>query len=66
MGEYFDEHTTAGSKAWLRAMFTGPIEAVPQNLALGLIVGDSNGLGVKPATISDAYAANKTLGKTVD
>ena len=67
MDEYFDEYTIHSSKAWPKAMFTGPTEATPQNLAPGLIVaGDANGLGMEPAAISGVYAANKILGKTVD
>ena len=42
-------------------------EALPQNLAPGLIMtGDVNGLGMEPAAISGIYAANKIIGKTID
>jgi hypothetical protein len=67
MGKYFERYVIIGKKAWPKAMFTGPTEPVPQNLAPGLIVaGDANGLGMEPAAISGVYAANKILGKTVD
>ncbi|WP_283170661.1 NAD(P)/FAD-dependent oxidoreductase [Curtanaerobium respiraculi] len=67
MEKYFERYEIQGRKAWPRAMFTGPTEALPQNLAPGLIMaGDHNGLGMEPAAISGIYAANKVLGKTVD
>lgn len=67
MDKYFEEYEIIGSKAWPQAMFTGPADATPQNLAPGLIMaGDVNGLGMEPAAISGVYAANKILGKTVD
>lgn len=67
MSKYFERYEIIGMKAWPKAMFTGPTEPVPQNLAPGLIVaGDANGLGMEPAAISGVYAANKILGKTVD
>ncbi len=67
MNAYFERFEILGKKAWPKAMFTGPTEPVPQNLAPGLIMaGDANGLGMEPAAISGVYAANKILGKTVD
>ena len=67
MEEYFDEYTIAGKKYWDHALFTGPCDATPQNLAPGLIMaGDVNGLGMEPAAISGVYAANKILGRTID
>ena len=67
MDKYFSEYEIIGKKHWPQAMFTGPTEALPQNLAPGLIMaGDHNGLGMEPAAISGIYAANKVLGKTVD
>lgn len=56
-----------GKKYWEYALYTAAHEALPQNLAPGLIMaGDVNGLGMEPAAISGIYAANKILGKTVD
>lgn len=67
LDEYFDQYTIHSSKAWPKAMFTGPTEGTPQNVAPGLILaGDANGLGMEPAAISGVYAANKILGKTID
>lgn len=67
MGKYFEEYEIVGKKFWPQALFTGPAECVPQNLAPGLIMaGDVNGLGMEPAAISGVYAANKVLGKTLD
>lgn len=67
MEKYFEEYEIVGKKAWPKAMFTGPTEPVPQNLAPGLIMaGDANGLGMEPAAISGVYAANKILGRTAD
>lgn len=67
MGKYFEEYEIIGKKEWPKAMFTGPTEPLPQNLAPGLIMaGDHNGLGMEPAAISGVYAANKILGKTID
>ena len=64
---YFDEWEVIGKKHWPEALYTQAHEAVPQNLAPGLIMaGDVNGLGMEPACISGIYAANKILGKTVD
>lgn len=66
MEKYFEEYEILGKKEWPQAMFTGPTEALPQNLAEGLIMaGDHNGLGMEPAAISGVYAANKILGKTI-
>ncbi|WP_350454027.1 NAD(P)/FAD-dependent oxidoreductase [Slackia heliotrinireducens] len=65
--EYFDEWEVIGKKYWEYALYTAAHEALPQNLAPGLIMaGDVNGLGMEPATISGIYAANKIMGKTVD
>ena len=67
MDKYFSNYEIIGKKHWPQAMFTGPTEALPQNLAPGLIMaGDHNGLGMEPAAISGIYAANKILGRTVD
>lgn len=67
MGKYFSDYEIIGKKHWPQAMFTGPTEALPQNLAPGLIMaGDHNGLGMEPAAISGIYAANKILGRTID
>lgn len=67
MGKYFSDYEIIGKKHWPQAMFTGPTEALPQNLAPGLIMaGDHNGLGMEPAAISGIYAANKVLGRTID
>ena len=67
MDKYFSSYEIVGKKHWPQAMFTGPTEALPQNLAPSLIMaGDHNGLGMEPAAISGIYAANKILGKTVD
>lgn len=67
MDKYFEEYEIIGKKHWPQAMFTGPAEVQPQNLAEGLIMaGDVNGLGMEPAAISGVYAANKILGKTLD
>lgn len=67
MNEFFDNHEIIGKKFWPQALFTGPTDVVPQNLAPGLIMaGDVNGLGMEPAAISGVYAANKILGKTID
>ncbi|MBQ9002349.1 MAG: FAD-dependent oxidoreductase [Eggerthellaceae bacterium] len=67
MDKYFSDYEIIGKKHWPQAMFTGPTEALPQNLAPGLIMaGDHNGLGMEPAAISGIYAANKVLGRTVD
>lgn len=67
MSKYFSDYEIIGKKHWPQAMFTGPTEALPQNLAPGLIMaGDHNGLGMEPAAISGIYAANKVLGRTVD
>lgn len=64
--EYFDEWEVIGKKYWEYALYTAAHEALPQNLAPGLIMaGDVNGLGMEPAAISGIYAANKILGKTV-
>ncbi|MGI6104761.1 MAG: FAD-dependent oxidoreductase [Raoultibacter sp.] len=64
--EYFDSWEVLGKKYWEHALYTAAHEALPQNLAPGLIMaGDVNGLGMEPATISGIYAANKILGKTV-
>lgn len=65
--EYFEEWGVIGKKYWEYALYTAAHEALPQNLAPGLIMaGDVNGLGMEPAAISGIYAANKILGKTVD
>ena len=65
--EYFDEWTVLGKKYWKYALYTEAHEALPQNLAPGLIMaGDVNGLGLEPACISGIYAANKIMGKTID
>ena len=65
--EYFDEWAVIGKKYWSHALYTAAHEALPQNLAPGLIMaGDVNGLGLEPACISGIYAANKIMGKTVD
>lgn len=65
--EYFDEWEVLGKKYWQYALYTAAHEALPQNLAPGLIMaGDVNGLGMEPACISGIYAANKIMGKTVD
>lgn len=67
MDKYFSDYEIIGKKHWPQAMFTGPTEALPQNLAPGLIMaGDHNGLGMEPAAISGIYAANKVLGRTID
>ena len=64
---YFDEWEVVGKKYWEYALYTAAHEALPQNLAPGLIMaGDINGLGMEPACISGIYAANKILGKTQD
>lgn len=64
---YFDEWEVLGKKYWEYALYTAAHEALPQNLAPGLIMaGDVNGLGMEPAAISGIYAANKILGKTAD
>lgn len=64
---YFDEWEVLGKKYWEYALYTAAREALPQNLAPGLIMaGDVNGLGMEPAAISGIYAANKILGKTAD
>lgn len=65
--DYFDEWEVIGKKYWEYALYTAAHEALPQNLAPGLIMaGDVNGLGMEPAAISGIYAANKILGKTQD
>lgn len=65
--DYFDEWEVLGKKYWEYALYTAAHEALPQNLAPGLIMaGDVNGLGMEPAAISGIYAANKILGKTQD
>lgn len=65
--EYFEQWEVIGKKYWEYALYTAAHEALPQNLAPGLIMaGDVNGLGMEPAAISGIYAANKILGKTVD
>lgn len=65
--EYFDSWEIIGKKYWKYALYTQAHEALPQNLAPGLIMaGDVNGLGMEPAAISGIYAANKILGKTID
>lgn len=65
--EYFEEWEVIGKKYWEYALYTAAHEALPQNLAPGLIMaGDVNGLGMEPAAISGIYAANKILGKTAD
>ena len=65
--EYFEQWEVVGKKYWEYALYTAAHEALPQNLAPGLIMaGDVNGLGMEPAAISGIYAANKILGKTVD
>lgn len=65
--EYIDGWEIIGKKFWPYALYTQAHEALPQNLAPGLIMaGDVNGLGMEPACISGIYAANKILGKTVD
>lgn len=65
--EYFEEWEVIGKRYWEYALYTAAHEALPQNLAPGLIMaGDVNGLGMEPAAISGIYAANKILGKTVD
>lgn len=65
--DYFDEWEIIGKKFWPYALYTQAHEALPQNLAPGLIMaGDVNGLGMEPACISGIYAANKVLGRTVD
>ena len=65
--DYFDEWEVIGKKFWPYALYTQAHEALPQNLAPGLIMaGDVNGLGMEPACISGIYAANKILGRTVD
>lgn len=67
LDEYFDEWEVLGKKHWEYALYTAAHEALPQNLAPGLIMaGDVNGLGMEPAAISGIYAANKILGKTED
>ena len=65
--KYFEQWEVIGKKYWEYALYTAAHEALPQNLAPGLIMaGDVNGLGMEPAAISGIYAANKILGKTVD
>lgn len=65
--KYFEEWEVIGKKYWEYALYTAAHEALPQNLAPGLIMaGDVNGLGMEPAAISGIYAANKIMGKTVD
>lgn len=65
--EYFEEWEVIGKKHWEYALYTAAHEALPQNLAPGLIMaGDVNGLGMEPAAISGIYAANKIIGKTID
>ena len=65
--QYFEQWEVLGKKYWEYALYTAAHEALPQNLAPGLIMaGDVNGLGMEPAAISGIYAANKILGKTVD
>lgn len=65
--QYFESWEVLGKKHWEYALYTAAHEALPQNLAPGLIMaGDVNGLGMEPAAISGIYAANKILGKTVD
>ena len=65
--DYFDEWEVIGKKFWPYALYTQAHEALPQNLAPGLIMaGDVNGLGMEPACVSGIYAANKILGRTVD
>ena len=65
--QYFESWEVLGKKYWEYALYTAAHEALPQNLAPGLIMaGDVNGLGMEPAAISGIYAANKILGKTVD
>lgn len=62
--EYFTEWKVIGKKFWPYALYTAAHEALPQNLAPGLIMaGDVNGLGMEPAAISGIYAANKIMGK---
>lgn len=64
---YFDEWEVLGKKYWPYALYTAAHEALPQNLAKGLIMaGDINGLGMEPACISGIYAANKIMGRTED
>ena len=64
---YFDEWEVLGKKHWEYALYTAAHEALPQNLAPGLIMaGDINGLGMEPACISGIYAANKIMGRTQD
>lgn len=65
--ESFEEWEVIGKKHWEYALYTAAHEALPQNLAPGLIMaGDVNGLGMEPAAISGIYAANKIIGKTID
>ena len=65
--ESFEEWEVIGKKCWEYALYTDAHEALPQNLAPGLIMaGDVNGLGMEPAAISGIYAANEILGKTID
>ena len=65
--DYFEEWEVIGKKYWEYALYTAAREALPQNLAPGLVMaGDVNGLGMEPAAIYGIYAANKILGKTVD
>ena len=65
--DYFEEWEVIGKKYWEYALYTAAREALPQNLAPGLVMaGEVNGLGMEPAAISGIYAANKILGKTVD
>lgn len=65
--EYFNSWEVLGKKYWSHALYTAAHDALPQNLAPGLIMaGDVNGLGMEPACISGIYAANKILGKTVN
>lgn len=67
LDRYFEEWEVVGKKHWEYALYTAAHEALPQNLAPGLIMaGDVNGLGMEPAAISGIYAANKIMGKTVD
>lgn len=65
--EYFESWEVIGKKYWQYALYTEAHEALPQNLARGLIMaGDVNGLGMEPAAISGIYAANRIMGKTLD
>lgn len=52
--QYFESREVLGKKYWEYALYTTVHEALPQNLAPGLIMaGDVNGLGMEPAAISD-------------